>query len=391
MRISTNFIFENSRRIMQQSISNLLKVQEVMASQRKINRLSDDPVGAGKILNTDAMISQTNEFLRNLGTAQTLSQLYDSSMESAVGVLSRVKELLLAEANSATSTPQTREAARIEIVSLASQMVSIGNLQYGDRFLYAGYLDDTAPFLDLTVAVAPAGGGIVTRSEVSDPALVTGDVYQIVFTAPGVFDVVNVTQAYTVLSAQPYTSGGIIQFDGITISISDDPGPPPGPTTGDAFNVTTTPAGQYVGDQGVIKLEVEQDVFRQVNFTGDRVFNGVGLPPGSVDIFALFERANVALRANDQIEINQLLADFDQATDQMVTQQSLAGSRQNLFSTTTDRLLDVNMQLKMLVSELRDVDVTEAVTELQKQENAYQAVLHAISAVIQPTLLDFLR
>ena len=99
----------------------------------------------------------------------------------------------------------------------------------------------------------------------------------------------------------------------------------------------------------------------------------------------------VALRNDDQVELNQLLEDFDRAIDQTTGLQSLVGSKENLLGKTRDRLLDVGMNLEILVSELRDVDITEAVTELNRRENAYQAVLTASAKVIQPSLLDFLQ
>ncbi|MBN1866237.1 hypothetical protein JW916_02985 [Candidatus Sumerlaeota bacterium] len=394
MRVSTNYIYDSLRRTMQQSISNLLTAQEVMATQRKVNRLSDDPVASGRILDVGAMISQNEQFVRNLDSANTITDLYDGAFDSVVSVLKRTKELLLGEANSATSTDATREAARIEIVSLASQLVAISNLQYGDRFLFAGYADDTEPFLDTFVTATPGagntGGAAVTYQAVADPSLVTGDDYQIRFVAPAgppwTYEVWDTTTGVPVSTGNTYVPGGDIQFDGIIVRIDDTGGPP---AVGDVFDVTTTPAGTYVGDSGSIRIEVEQDVWREINFTGDRVFQGAGLP-GGVNLFDLFERANTALRNNDQVEINNLLGEFDQATEQTAAIQSIAGSRENLLSQTSDRLLDVQTNLKTLLSELRDVDITDAITEMNRRENAYQAVLSASAKIVQPSLLDFL-
>src|SRR5512133_2084608 len=119
MRISTNYIYENTRKTMQRSITNLLDVHEVMATQRKVNHLSDDPVASGRILNVDRMNGQNDQFVRNLDTASTLTNLYDGAFDSTTNLLKRAKELVLGEANSASSTASTREAARVEIVSLA--------------------------------------------------------------------------------------------------------------------------------------------------------------------------------------------------------------------------------------------------------------------------------
>ena len=389
MRISTNYIYNNSNRIMQQSITNLLKSEEVMATQKIVNHLSDDPVAMGRILDTRTMIGQQKQFLENLDNVTTLANLYDGSLESAISLMERAKELLLDETSSASSTPTTREAARTEIVSLASQLVTIGNLQYGDRFLYAGFLDDTAPFQDITptatAAVGNTGGAAVTSESIFDAAAVTGDDYEIVFAVPpGTYAVNNLTTGELGVATGTYTSGDTIQFDGVAIGISDSPG---APANGDVWTVSTTPAGTYVGDNGIIELEIEQDVWTQVNLIGDDVFRGAG---GGMDVFDLFERANEALRNNDQTALNAILQEFDDAAEQLGRFQAQIGAKQNLYENTTDRALDVQQRLETLLSDLEDVDVTEAAIELGLRENAYQATLLATSKVLQPSLLDFL-
>jgi flagellar hook-associated protein 3 FlgL len=387
MRISTNYLFENSRRTMQTSVSNLLKTQEIMASQQRINHLSDDPVDAGRLLNTQGLIQSQEQFLGNLDTGTTFSNLYDGAFDDTIAVLKRAKSLLVGAANSATSTTQTREASRIEIVSLASQLTVIGNLQYSDRFLFAGYADDTAPFVDIQVAATAGAGntgtGAVTSRAVSDTALVTGDAYRITFTGANTFDVLNTTTGIPVSANNTYTPGANIVFDGMMLQVSN------APAAGDTFDISTVPAGVYVGDSGVVQLEMERDTFQQVNYTGDRAFQGVGIPNG-VNLFDIFEQANVALRNNDQAALQTLLTSFDKAVEQTAGMQSEVGARANKFEKATDRLEDIKLELSTLLTKVRDVDVTEAVTNLNKQENAYQAVLAATAKVIQPSLLDFL-
>jgi flagellar hook-associated protein 3 FlgL len=387
MRISTNYMYENSRRTMQMSVSNLLKTQEVMASQQRINHLSDDPVDAGRLLNTQGLIQNQEQFLGNLETGTTFSNLYDGAFDDMISVLKRTKSLLVGAANSATSTAETREASRVEIVSLASQLTVIGNLQYSDRFLFAGYADDTAPFVDIQVNAAAGAGntgtGAVTSQAVSDTALVTGNAYRITFTGANTYDVVNTTTGIPVSSNNAYTPGGNIVFDGLMLQISN------APAAGDTFDISTVPAGTYVGDSGVVQLEMERDIFQQVNYTGDRAFLGTGVPNG-VNLFEIFEQANVALRNNDQATIQTLLTSFDQAIEQTSGMQAEVGARANKFDKATDRLEDIKVELDTILTKVRDVDVTEAVTNLNKQENAYQAVLAATAKVIQPSLLDFL-
>lgn len=389
MRISTNYIYESTRQTLQRNISNLLKVQEVMATQRKVNRLSDDPIAVGRILNVDRMIGQNDQFQRNLGTASTITDLYDGALSSSIDVLTRAKELALAESNSATSTQATREAARVEILSLAGQLVSIANLQYGDRFLFGGFSDSAPPFLDASAEAIPGPGNTgtatITSQSIIRPAAVTGNAYEVRFQGgpPLAYDIVNITTGATLSAGSVYSSGNPIVFDGISLQISGNP------ADGDIFAVSTVPAGTYVGDQGTIRLEIDHNVLQQVNLTGDAVFRGAGSATG-VDIFSLFQRMNTALQSNDQTQLSAILNELDAAAGQISRTQAEVGARQNLFAKSKERLQDLKMNMEVLLSDLRDVDLTEAITELNRQENAYQAVLAATSKILQPNLLDFL-
>ena len=55
------------------------------------------------------------------------------------------------------------------------------------------------------------------------------------------------------------------------------------------------------------------------------------------------------------------------------------------------RVTDHILSLRSELGEVEDVDLAEAVMELQLQETAYQAALTAFSYAGQPSLMDFLR
>ena len=96
---------------------------------------------------------------------------------------------------------------------------------------FFGPLSPNAPLAKAT----NTGGAVGTSVTISTPASLTFDTYQITFSAPGTFDVLDTTKGTTVLSAQSYTSGNPIVFDGITAVLTNGSGPP---ATGDIFTVT---------------------------------------------------------------------------------------------------------------------------------------------------------
>jgi flagellar hook-associated protein 3 FlgL len=387
-RVTQNLIFNTTRDILQQQQRRLLTAQEIVATQKRINRLSDDPVGAGQVFDLRTQLAQTSQFLRNIDRGTSLANSYDTTLGQASDLLVRARELVLSQANTATTSAQTREAVAIELIALREQLLDLANTRVGNQYIYSGHRTDVRAFEGVTVAATPGGGntgtGAVSQAGVSNITNVDGDAYRIVFTGPATYDIVNVTDSATVSSGNTYTPGEDINFAGLTVRIEG------APAAGDTFDITTTAAGAYNGDSGLIRLEIEQGVLANANLTGDVVFQGAGLT-GGVDLFQMFNDAITALRTNDEAGIVGTLDTLDQAERQIVGQRAVIGARENLFDNTTDRLLDLEVNLKSLISSIEDVDVAEAITNFTVAENAYQASLGAASRMIQPSLLDFLR
>jgi len=94
-------------------------------------------------------------------------------------------------------------------------------------------------FAPLAPTVTGAGankGGTVVSGAVFDMSAVTVDDYEVVFTAPGQFDLKNLTQGTTVSTGNAYTSGMTVDVDGIRLTLADGTG---APVAGDTFRVST--------------------------------------------------------------------------------------------------------------------------------------------------------
>ncbi|MDT7041862.1 flagellar hook-associated protein FlgK [Candidatus Nitronereus thalassa] len=122
---------------------------------------------------------------------------------------------------------------------LAAVLVNQINIQHE-----AGYGLDGTTTNSLFSALTPdaplakdtnTGGAAGTSTAVSTAASLTMDNYEVRFTNATTFDVVNVTDGTTTLSAQAYTSGATITFDGLDVVITNGSG---APATGDIFFVS---------------------------------------------------------------------------------------------------------------------------------------------------------
>ncbi len=88
------------------------------------------------------------------------------------------------------------------------------------------------------------GGAVIAGGTVSDLSQLTLDDYEVRFSGPSKYTIVD-TNTNAVVSSGAYTSGSPITFDGLSFTITDNTG---APAAGDTFTVSATKnASQYIG------------------------------------------------------------------------------------------------------------------------------------------------
>ncbi len=115
---------------------------------------------------------------------------------------------------------------------------------------------------------------------------------------------------------------------------------------------------------------------------------------GGDDAFGSALSALVRLNSQLQTEggdVDSVLADFDKASSEVLQWRSEAGAKSKRLEITNNRLDDLVLSTRTLLSKTEDIDVAETIMNLKMEENAYQLALNSGARIIQPTLMDFLR
>lgn len=111
---------------------------------------------------------------------------------------------------------------------------------------------------------------------------------------------------------------------------------------------------------------------------------------GASSVFALLDQVAAALRTPGA-DATAFLGQIDGHMDNMLTQVSAVGARQNQVSDAQSDLLTAQLTTKTQLSGIEDIDLAETILQLQSQEVAYKGALGAASKVLQPSLMDFLK
>lgn len=163
----------------------------------------------------------------------------------------------------------------------------------------------------------------------------------------------------------------------------------------DSEPYTNTDAAYQTTDDGVYYLNVSASVSVPVSITGEKIFGSAGQAgpppvPGN-NVFQVLDDIVKHLQDNDA---NALMADLDlidQAADRISFISAETGARTNRFALVEERILDEQISIKTLRSKVGDVDMSEAIIELQLKENVLQASLATGAKIMQASLVDFLR
>ena len=110
---------------------------------------------------------------------------------------------------------------------------------------------------------------------------------------------------------------------------------------------------------------------------------------GDDSVFSLLDRITTDLRAG--VDVGPRLTEVDARLTSLRGVQSDIGARQSQILRAEDTLLDTKTTLEAQRAGIMDLDLGEAVLDLQMQNTSYQAALAVTAKVLQPTLMDFLR
>jgi len=144
-RVSTSMQFTLAQSTINNRRSELLRVQEQIATGRRINTFAEDPVASRKVLQEQGTLRATESWRRTSGEAQLLLETADSVLASTGDALDRAYELAVQMAND-TYGDENRQTAADEVRQLRERVVELANSERNGRTLFSGLGNQPDPF-----------------------------------------------------------------------------------------------------------------------------------------------------------------------------------------------------------------------------------------------------
>ncbi len=117
---------------------------EQLSTQKRVNRVSDDPIAVGQILRRRTQLSDMSQYSKNIDFTKGYIDRTEASLTGIHDYLIRAKELAVSLSN-ATYAEDSRSAAGLELQQIMEGVVSLANSQYNNRYVFGGFRTQTPP------------------------------------------------------------------------------------------------------------------------------------------------------------------------------------------------------------------------------------------------------
>ena len=159
--------------------------------------------------------------------------------------------------------------------------------------------------------------------------------------------------------------------------------------------ISSTNPVVYNGDDGVQQFEISPNELIDINLTGNALMMGDAnndgtTDSGAVDIFSVMTSVEEALQNNDPNAVSAQMDNIDIAANQVSKYRSIKGNLGARLETAQDHMSQIKIDMEAFRSRYEDADILDTITNLQQQEQSYQAALDVTGRVSKLSILDYL-
>lgn len=382
MRISTNTLYAAGVSRLAEIQTGILKTQQQISTGKKILSPADDPIGAARALDLTQSQSINTQFANNRQSTGNALSAEENVLASVTSLLQDTKTQTISAGNGSYNDSD-RASVATNLRARLDELVGLANSTDGaGTYIFAGFNVSAPPFssaatgaqysgdqgqrlsqvatsrqiavsdpgdavfqniknggkaLAVTAATTNTGTGTGSAVTVDGSSALTGHSYQIKFTGAGTYDILDSTAGTTVASAQAFTAGQTISFDGQQLSIAG------APASGDSFTV------------GAPK---NQTIFKTLS-----------------DLIAALETPVVGVPGKAQLAQSLAVANgnIDSALDTVLSVRSSVGSRLREIDALNASGDDRSNQYAQALSQIQDLDYTKAISDFTQQNTNLEA------------------
>ena len=389
------------------------EAQNKMAAQTRIKDPRNDPLAAGHSTRFQSREARLERYSQNVTRARGELTIAEGNLNSGLDVLQRVRELAVQGANGIYSREQLAYMGD-EVNQLLGELLAVANARNGQgNYVFSGHRARTEPFRVHNGRVEGSRGtevitgvqyvGDIGRGRAEIDELQVSD-----YTLPG--NQVFWAEKQQIFAAQDATDyrvqrNAAIRIDGVQIDLfqgdnvfaiierinaSEAP-----------VKARLDPVNNSLALEGTYPHQIWAEDVGEVLQDLGVLSRGDGVPPlNSADsaavyggsVFDMMMHLRGSLYRGDQEAVGgSALRGIDDSIETLTAHLAEIGARDTRLEVAGKRLAWEKPEYTRFDSQERDLDLSQAITELKMLEYTHQATLSTAARILRPTLLDFLR
>lgn len=332
MRINNASMIRNHMYDTQQNLTRMSKINEQINTGKIVNRVSDDPHKAIRIMNLNNEIRYTEKYNYNVDEVVGWMETTDGSLDNFGNILNDIKQGIL-EVGNGVYNDEELKALQAEMNEKIKDIGNVLNTTYGGKYMFGGSNVDEPP---VNILVDDETGVVTLQL---NPNSNTDDL------KADISDGISVD--YNISAGEILTKENIDAINSISATMN-------AMITGEKVQVNSDGTLQKNSDGTTKKVAVDKTKEREELNTSIK---------GKIDNLSnhtLDERASLGVRANTAEKVREL-------------------NDENILN------------MKSVLSMDQDVDHVEKFIELKSAELVYQASVKVGATLVQPTILDYIR
>jgi flagellar hook-associated protein 3 FlgL len=377
----------------------LAHLQEQVSTGSRVNRASDDPTGAYRIMGLSTQERSLNNYTTNIHEASDLLQTASTAIENMSTPLAQARvnltQIVSGTYGNGATGQQSRSRMAESIDDTLERMVASANTQVLGQYIFGGSATNAAPY-----TVTRSGGQITSVTYAGSDQnrtveLSPGVMSKVFYSGSDLFQSGNrqtpVTEGVTGIGIGSGTSSvtgaawATVTHDGSNYKLSIDGGTTEVtvPDAGDVSNMAVTNAAGEV-------LYVDAT---NISSTGTDMVR----VPGTYDVFnALINLRDLLLNTHNLSESQQIdlvdasSAGIQELTSLLAEKQVDIGARMGFLEHHIDGLNSIKYNVNEERSSVEEADIAQIAVDLSRHEVLYQMSLQITAKLLSTSLLDFI-
>ena len=145
MRVTQNITTSTFINYINQHSESLLKTQQQIASHKRINKISDDPIGMGQVLGYRTNLAITDQYLQNIELGKTRLEFNEETLDLAAELVDTARRLA-ADYSGEDLSSSTRQSLALQVKDLYDQVMQMANSKLNGNYIFSGHATSTAAF-----------------------------------------------------------------------------------------------------------------------------------------------------------------------------------------------------------------------------------------------------